>query len=74
LIYRFADLIAIPSFAAGAMEYWGLISFAMTSLLVDDEMSSEIEKQRVVQTVTHELAHQVMSISALSLIGYLIFI
>jgi aminopeptidase N len=55
-------MIAIPGFAAGAMENWGLVTFRMTSLLADDALSSEYQKQIVVQTVAHELAHQVSSI------------
>ncbi|CAG0917620.1 unnamed protein product [Notodromas monacha] len=52
------DMIAIPGFSAGAMENWGLVTYRMTSLLADDAVSSERQKQIVVQTVAHELAHQ----------------
>lgn len=36
LIKRRADLIAIPDFAPGAMENWGLITFRETKLLRDE--------------------------------------
>jgi aminopeptidase N len=53
------DLAAIPDFDCGAMENWGLITYRMSSLLVDVETSSLSAKQRVAYVVSHELAHQV---------------
>jgi aminopeptidase N len=55
-------MIAIPDFAAGAMENWGLITYRETAMLFDPDVSSESNKQRVVIVITHELAHQVMEI------------
>lgn len=55
------DLIAIPDFAAGAMENWGLITYRSTSLLFDEKESSDSNKQWVATVVAHELAHQVCS-------------
>ncbi|KAJ3286503.1 hypothetical protein HK104_008993, partial [Borealophlyctis nickersoniae] len=52
------DLIAIPDFAAGAMENWGLVTYRDTALLVDNATSSAKEKQRVAEVIAHELAHQ----------------
>ncbi|KAI9002898.1 peptidase family M1-domain-containing protein [Hyaloraphidium curvatum] len=51
------DLIAIPDFASGAMENWGLVTFRSTSLLYDPVRSSTQDKQTVAATVAHELAH-----------------
>ncbi len=51
------DLLAIPDFAAGAMENWGAVTFRETALLVD-ENSSVATKQYVADVVAHELAHQ----------------
>jgi puromycin-sensitive aminopeptidase len=51
------DLVAIPDFAAGAMENLGCITFRETALLVDPATSSQLEIQRVAQVVAHELAH-----------------
>jgi len=53
------DLVAIPDFAAGAMENWGLITYRLTSLLYDENKSSDSNKERVAVVVAHELAHQV---------------
>ena len=53
------DLIAIPDFAAGAMENWGLITYRLTSLLYDEHKSSIANKEWVAVVVAHELAHQV---------------
>ncbi|XP_030829988.1 puromycin-sensitive aminopeptidase [Strongylocentrotus purpuratus] len=52
------DLIAIPDFAAGAMENWGLVTYRTTALLVDIKNSSAKAKQWVAIVVGHELAHQ----------------
>ncbi|XP_022795785.1 glutamyl aminopeptidase-like [Stylophora pistillata] len=53
-----ADMIAIPDFAAGAMENWGLITYRETALLYDPVASSESNKMRIASVVSHELAHQ----------------
>ncbi|KAJ3113183.1 Aminopeptidase 2 mitochondrial [Phlyctochytrium bullatum] len=52
------DLIAIPDFAAGAMENWGLITYRNIYLLFDEKKSSAVAKQRIAYVVGHELAHQ----------------
>ena len=51
------DLIAIPDFAAGAMENWGAVTYRETALLVDEELSSTANKQWVALVIAHELAH-----------------
>lgn len=51
------DLIAIPDFAAGAMENWGAITFREYMLLGTGESSVSV-KQTIADTVAHELAHQ----------------
>ncbi|KAL4228484.1 Endoplasmic reticulum aminopeptidase 1 [Mactra antiquata] len=52
------DLIAIPDFAAGAMENWGLITYRETAVLYDPLISAARNKQRVAVVIAHELAHQ----------------
>jgi puromycin-sensitive aminopeptidase len=51
------DLLAIPDFAAGAMENLGAITFRETALLVDGKAASHAELQRVADVVAHENAH-----------------
>ena len=51
------DHIAIPDFAAGAMENWGAITYRETALLVDPQQSSAATRQIVAATVAHEMAH-----------------
>ena len=51
------DMIAIPDFAAGAMENWGAITFREIALL-GDKNTSVVVKQNIAITVAHELAHQ----------------
>lgn len=51
------DLIAVPDFAAGAMENWGAVIYRETALLIDDTHSSAVNKQRVAIIIAHELAH-----------------
>uniref|UniRef100_A0AAG5CSV0 Aminopeptidase n=1 Tax=Anopheles atroparvus TaxID=41427 RepID=A0AAG5CSV0_ANOAO len=52
------DLIAIPDFAMGAMENWGLITFREDYLIYEDEDSTTaMAKQSIAAVVTHELVH-----------------
>ena len=53
-------MMAIPDFAAGAMENWGLILYRENTLLYDPEVNSASNKQHVAVVVSHELAHQVI--------------
>ncbi|KAJ3120602.1 Aminopeptidase 2 mitochondrial [Physocladia obscura] len=52
-----SDLVAIPDFAAGAMENWGLVTYRNTALLVNKD-STLNSKKSVAYVVGHELAHQ----------------
>src|SRR3989344_1076714 len=52
------DLIAIPDFAAGAMENWGAVTYRESVILVDPDHSSLQNKQWVALVIAHELAHQ----------------
>ncbi|MDH3677849.1 MAG: M1 family metallopeptidase [Nitrosopumilus sp.] len=52
------DLIAVPDFAAGAMENWGAITFRETILLYDSKTSSTRTKQFIAEVISHEIAHQ----------------
>jgi len=52
------DMLAIPDFAAGAMENWGAITFRETILLYDSKTSSTRTKQYIAEVISHELAHQ----------------
>jgi puromycin-sensitive aminopeptidase len=51
------DLLAIPDFAAGAMENLGAITFRETALLVDESAATHAEQERVADVVAHENAH-----------------
>ncbi len=51
------DLVAIPDFAAGAMENLGCITFRDTALLVDQDKAARAELERVADVIAHELAH-----------------
>lgn len=52
------DQVAIPDFAAGAMENWGLVTYRVVDLLFDEKASGAATKERVAEVVQHELAHQ----------------
>lgn len=41
------DMIAIPDFAFGAMENYGLVTYRETALLFDDKNSAAANKQRI---------------------------
>ena len=51
------DHLAIPDFAAGAMENWGAVTYREIALLVDPDNSSLAARQRVAAIVSHEMAH-----------------
>jgi len=53
-----SDLLAIPDFAAGAMENWGCVTYREVRVLVSDTASSLDTKKRIARTICHELAHQ----------------
>ncbi len=52
------DFIALPDFASGAMENWGLITFREQTMLCDEQNTSLSTKQYVAMVVAHELTHQ----------------
>ena len=52
------DHLAIPDFAAGAMENWGAITYRENALLVDPDSSSAVTRQTVASIISHEMAHQ----------------
>ncbi|EGK97110.1 AGAP013146-PC [Anopheles gambiae str. PEST] len=51
-------MAAIPDFAAGAMENWGLITYRESSLLYVQEDATSMQQQRIASIISHELAHQ----------------
>lgn len=51
------DFLAIPDFAAGAMENLGCIIYRMTDLLLNEQTATQGERERVAHVVTHELVH-----------------
>jgi len=52
------DMVAVPDFATGAMENWGIMTFRDTALLLDPDKTSLAQKQWVAIVVLHEEAHQ----------------
>ena len=52
------DIIAVPDFAAGAMENAGAITFRERLLLVDPQRSSVDVMKSVAAVISHEIAHQ----------------
>ncbi|GIX16349.1 MAG: aminopeptidase [Rhodothalassiaceae bacterium] len=55
--YAKLDLIAVPDFAAGAMENAGAITFREQLLLIDDDSPFQL-KRAFKSVAAHELAHQ----------------
>ncbi|KAJ8959943.1 hypothetical protein NQ314_006146 [Rhamnusium bicolor] len=51
------DQFAIPDFAAGAMENWGLVTYREPYLLWDPLVSTNILKQSIATVIAHEFAH-----------------
>lgn len=51
------DMVAIPDFAAGAMENWGLVTYRESRMLYDQKESSAAAQQSVASVIAHELSH-----------------
>jgi puromycin-sensitive aminopeptidase len=51
------DMVALPDFAAGAMENLGLITYRENLLLADPATATQIELQTLADVVAHEIAH-----------------
>ncbi len=54
---RKVDHVAIPDFAAGAMENLGCITYRESALLIDPENATTEEERDIAEVVAHELAH-----------------
>ncbi len=51
------DMLALPDFAAGAMENLGCITYRENLLLADTTTATQVELQTLADVVAHELAH-----------------
>ncbi|MBV9662250.1 MAG: M1 family metallopeptidase [Acidimicrobiales bacterium] len=51
------DHIAVPDFAAGAMENLGCVTYRESVLLTERERAAQTELQRIASVVSHETAH-----------------
>ncbi len=56
--YEKLDIVAVPDFAAGAMENPGLITFRDELLLLDPATATTGAKRAQAEVIAHELAHQ----------------
>jgi aminopeptidase N len=56
--YDKLDIVAVPDFAAGAMENAGLVTFREELLLLDPARASVRSRRSQALVVAHELAHQ----------------
>ncbi|XP_067885976.1 aminopeptidase Q-like [Heterodontus francisci] len=52
------DIIALPYYAAGAMENWGLLMFRKNSLLYQPKKKFSPDRLSISTIISHELAHQ----------------
>ena len=56
--YQKLDIVAVPDFAAGAMENVGLITFREWLLLLNPTQATEGQRRAFAYVMAHELAHQ----------------
>ncbi len=56
--YSKLDIVAVPDFAAGAMENAGLLTFREELLLLDEHSASVQSRRSQALVIAHELAHQ----------------
>ncbi|XP_043289822.1 uncharacterized protein [Venturia canescens] len=52
------DMVAVPDFASGAMENWGLITYRESNMLYDPNHSPITSKQSIANVISHEISHQ----------------
>ena len=54
------DMITVPEFKYGAMEHWGLITYAQSRLLIAGNRPSAflMKKQSITFIIAHEIVHQ----------------
>lgn len=52
------DMVALPDFASGAMENWGLLTYKERNVLYDDYESTITVKQSIANVISHEISHQ----------------
>jgi aminopeptidase N len=52
------DVVAVPDFAAGAMENTGAIFYRETDLLAESKSASVGTKKKIASILAHEMAHQ----------------
>ncbi|ODN01106.1 Aminopeptidase N [Orchesella cincta] len=52
------DKISVPHFGGGAMENWGLNTYRLNRLLIEDGIATESDKISTAITLSHELVHQ----------------
>lgn len=52
------DSVALPDFAFGAMENWGLVAYRETAMLADPETTGIAGRHMIATVIAHELAHQ----------------
>jgi aminopeptidase N len=56
--YAKLDLVAVPDFAAGAMENPGLVTFRDVLLLLDPQHATTSNRRAQAEVIAHEFAHQ----------------
>ncbi|XP_076675141.1 uncharacterized protein LOC143372620 isoform X2 [Andrena cerasifolii] len=52
------EMVALPDFASGAMENWGLLTYKERNLLFDGNVSDIVAKQSITNVISHEITHQ----------------
>ncbi|XP_070558838.1 aminopeptidase N-like [Ptychodera flava] len=52
------DMVAIPQFAAGAMENWGLVLYREERMLFDEDVDFASKQQSIARVIGHEIVHQ----------------
>ena len=55
----YADLVAVRVYPSAATEHWGLVVVRESQMLYDDYLLNDFHKQRTINVIAHELAHNV---------------
>ena len=63
VVFVYIDMVAMPVYPSEGTEHWGLVTYRQSWLLYDPRQVNDFHKQRIINIMAHELAHNVHLLS-----------